>query len=433
MIRKLNVYEATQRRLKALFDYADFVYVSFSGGKDSSILLNMCIDYIRRHEPGRKLGVFHMDYEVQYAETTRFVEHMLQSNSDILEVYHCCVPFKVETCTSMFQNYWRPWDEKCRELWVRELPERCYTAADFDFFNEDMWDYDFQYQFVNWLRRRKNYKRICCVVGIRTEESIHRWRAIHHMQNKRILGHYKWTYQIGYKSYNTYPIYDWKTADVWAANFKAGWEYNHLYDLFYQAGIPFSRQRVASPFISPALPTLAVYKAIDPDMWGRMIGRVNGVAFAGLYGGTTAMAWKTVACPPGFTWEKYMYFLLDTLPKNVRDNYLRKLQTSIQFWRNKGGCLSDSTIHKLRQRGVKLTVEGKSAYKTDKRPVRMEYLDDIDISEFREIPSYKRMCICILKNDHTCKYMGFTPTKRDKEQREKIMAKYKNLKSNGRI
>ena len=32
-------------------------------------------------------------------------------------------------------------------------------------------------------------------------------------------------------------------------------------------------------------------------------------------------------------------------------------------------------------------------------------LDDIDIAEFKEIPTYKRMCICILKNDHVCKYI----------------------------
>ena len=43
----------------------------------------------------------------------------------------------------------------------------------------------------------------------------------------------------------------------------------------------------------------------------------------------------------------------------------------------------------------------------------MEYQDDIDIPEFREIPTYKRMCICILKNDHACKYMGFSPTKEE--------------------
>lgn len=111
MTRQPNVYEAVQGRLKVIFDHFDYVYVSFSGGKDSGLLLNLCIDYIRRNVPGRKLGVFHMDYEVQYRQTTDYVLRTLEKNRDILDVYHCCVPFKVSTCTSMFQTYWRPWEK----------------------------------------------------------------------------------------------------------------------------------------------------------------------------------------------------------------------------------------------------------------------------------------------------------------------------------
>ena len=58
----MNVYERTQQRLKTIFDHFDNISISFSGGKDSGVLLNLCMDYIRRHGLKRRLAVFHMDY-----------------------------------------------------------------------------------------------------------------------------------------------------------------------------------------------------------------------------------------------------------------------------------------------------------------------------------------------------------------------------------
>ena len=40
MMRRMDVHEAANRRLKIIFGYFDYVYVSFSGGKDSGILLH---------------------------------------------------------------------------------------------------------------------------------------------------------------------------------------------------------------------------------------------------------------------------------------------------------------------------------------------------------------------------------------------------------
>ena len=77
-----NVYELAQERLAILFKEFDNVYVSFSGGKDSGVLLNLCIDYIRRNNLKIKLGVFFMDYEVQYDHTIEFVNRILENNAE---------------------------------------------------------------------------------------------------------------------------------------------------------------------------------------------------------------------------------------------------------------------------------------------------------------------------------------------------------------
>ena len=421
-----NVYELTQERLKMIFEEFDNIYISFSGGKDSGVLLNLCIDYIRQNSLKRKIGIFHMDYEVQYSMTIDYVNRVLETNRDILDVYRICVPFRVTTCTSMYQSYWRPWDEQKKEAWVREMPKDAMKVDKFPFYNRKMWDYDFQIEFSRWLHLQKAARRTCCLVGIRTQESYNRWRTIY-LGVKKQYKNCMWSTEIDENVYNLYPLYDWKTEDIWVANGKFGWDYNKLYDLYYQAGVSLDRQRVASPFINEAIESLALYKVIDPDTWGKMIGRVNGIGFAGLYGNTHAAGRKSIRLPEGYTWKSFMEFLLSTLPEHTRNRYLAKLKTSIRFWKEKGGVLSDEVIQKLKDRNIPIQIGDSSNYKTEKKPVRMDYLDDIDIEEFREIPSYKRMCICILRNDHTCKYMGFALTKEENEMKSNALEKYKHI------
>ena len=179
-----------------------------------------------------------MDYEVQYRQSTEYVERMFSNNRDILEVFHCCVPFKVPTCTSMYQQYWRPWQEGYQNIWVRQMPGTALTVKDFDFWNDSLWDYDFQSLFPSWIRRKKGCKRVCCLVGIRTQESFNRWRAIHSDKNYRKLANYKWTHRVGYYTYNAYPIYDWKTTDVWTGYARYGWDYTVCMTCITRPGFP---------------------------------------------------------------------------------------------------------------------------------------------------------------------------------------------------
>ena len=46
-----NVYEALQERLQFLFEEFDNIFVSFSGGKDSGLLLNLTLDFQRKYYP----------------------------------------------------------------------------------------------------------------------------------------------------------------------------------------------------------------------------------------------------------------------------------------------------------------------------------------------------------------------------------------------
>ena len=423
----MNVYEAAIKRIETIFREFDNISVSFSGGKDSGVLLNLCIKYIRDNHLNRRITVLHLDYEAQYEMTTKYVDEVLAGNSDILDIYRVCVPFKVTTCTSMYESYWRPWEESKKDIWVRSMPNNAITKENFPFYNEKMWDYDFQQQFSLWIHERNNAQKTAILVGIRTQESLTRWRAIHSDKNYKNYNGLNWTKEVYSNVYNAYPIFDWLTEDIWVANAKFGFSYNKLYDLYYQAGLNINQMRVASPFISEGQETLSLYRVIEPHTWGKLVSRVNGVNFTGIYGGTTAMGWKSITLPKGHTWESYMYFLLSTLPEKTRQNYLTKLKTSIKFWREKGGVLDENTIISLKKAGVNIEVGNSSNYNTTKLPVRMDYIDDIDIKDFKLVPTYKRMCICIMKNDHLCKYMGFSQTKNEIARRKNIIEKYKNI------
>ena len=422
----MNVYEALIQRLDFVFSEFDKVVVSFSGGKDSGVLLSITMDYAKRTGNLGRLAVYHMDYEAQYTKTTEYVDRVFNSLPDGVDGYRVCLPVKAQCSTSMFQAYWQPWKLSEKDIWCRPMPTKHVINEDnFPWnFDYEISDYEFNIEFGKAVYPNK---KVCFLIGIRTQESLNRWRTM----NRRIAANeYKgrnYTTVITDELVNAYPLFDWAVEDVWTANARFGYDYNKVYDLMYLAGVPLSKMRVASPFNDCAQDALKLYKVLEPDTWGLLVGRVNGVNFTGLYGGTTAMGWKKITKPAHFTWKQYMYFLLDTLPEETRKNYLYKLGVSIKFWKERGGCLSDETIKELRDAGVNIEVSDHTNYKTSKKPVRMDYLDDIDIKEFKEIPTFKRMCICIIKNDHLCKYMGFSLTKDEMKRRKAIQEKYKDL------
>lgn len=423
----INVYEAAMQRLDYVFSEFDNVYVSFSGGKDSGALLELALAYIREYAPHRKLGVFHLDYEAQYTATTEYVDRTYERLSDEIENLRCCVPLKCPTCTSMHQLWWRPWDPELQHLWVRDLPAEHLGPDSFDFLTPEMSDYQFQERFSLWHHQKTGAKNTCVLVGLRSEESLDRWRTILSDRNINKYQGRVWTTKMAGNVYNAYPIYDWTVSDIWTAHAKFDWDYNELYDLMHYAGVPVHAQRVASPFHSAAKGSLSLYQAIDPHVWGKMVSRVNGVNFTAIYGSTTAMGWRNIEKPKHLTWKQYAMFLLDTLPPETADTFRRKLQTSLKFWREKGGVLSDEAIQDLEDAGIVHEVGTKTNYKTDKKPVRMEYADEIDSKDFALIPTWKRLCVTILKNDHVGKYMGFSQTKREMERRKAAVAKYKDL------
>lgn len=425
----VNVYDAAMTRYKYIFENFERIYLSFSGGKDSGIMLNMALRYMRENGITKKIGVMILDNEANYEQSLTFMRSILDKNQDMLEVYWCCLPITLPCTVSSYAVEWQCWGERDKDRWIRPMPDMPYVVnmqnCPFDFFQEDMSYQEFWDKFGDWYGQGK---RTACLIGIRTVESLNRFRAIMNDRKESLDGH-MWTKRNTEYVYNCYPIYDWRTEDIWTANAKFDWEYNSLYDVFYKAGVPVHKMRVASPFMSESKSSLGLYRVIDPHTWARLCARVQGANFIATYG--KQLNYHSFSLPPGHTWKSFVKFLLDTLPKEVSENFKMRFIQSFQYWGRVGRGLPDDVIDELRALGIKFRENGKTVHgsKLLTRVRINRFPDHLDGLHRHpsQVASWKRFAITILKNDHTCKYMGLAPTKEQALRQRQIMEKYKKL------
>ncbi|MFD2308662.1 DUF3440 domain-containing protein [Enterococcus termitis] len=428
----LTVYDAFMNRMEYIFQKFDHIVIAFSGGKDSGLLLELVNLYYQKHKTDCKVSVYHIDYEGNYQKTIEYVNRCMEKYP-YFTYYHLCMPISASSGVSMYQSTWLTWDPANKNIWFRELPDNSINLDNhpFDFFEIGMADYDFQMKFGKWLHKKNNAKRTAVLVGIRAQESLHRYHAVTRNDAVTMFGKISYSRRIAMNIFNFYPLYDWTTEDVWRANGKFNFDYNHLYDLYYAAGVPLGDMRVANPFHDCGVNALRLYQVIEPVTWTKLVGRVNGANFAAIYGGTTAVGYKNIHLPDGHTWKTYANFLLKSLPEITREIYLKKFRSSIAYWTETGGTLPVHIIHELKVKGIEFENLGKPhskrKYKNEYEIIRFsKYPDEIDIKEFRSVPSYKRMCITILKNDTSCKYMGFAQTKDELQKQKGAMEQWEN-------
>jgi predicted phosphoadenosine phosphosulfate sulfurtransferase len=135
--------------------------------------------------------------------------------------------------------------------------------------------------------------------------------------------------------------------------------------------------------------------------------------------------------PKEHTWKSFVKFLLDTLPKESSENFKSRFIQSIKYWGRVGRGLTDDVIADMENKGVKFKINGTTPHGKNelKRVVIKVPPDDLDCLDAHNsaVTSWKRFAITILKNDHTCKYLGLSPTKHQMERQKIIQKKYSRL------
>lgn len=423
-----DVYTAARERIEYIFDEFEHICVSFSGGKDSGTVLNMCIDEARKRN--RKIGVLFIDLEAFYKKTIEFVERMLENNKDVLEPYWICLPMESPNSLSYLEPTWIWWDKEKEPIWVRPMPKNAYVINEennpLDFYKKNMPFEEFIKHFGNWYGKGE---KTATLVGIRTDESLNRFRAI--AGTKSMYKDKNYSTKVNESVYNFYPIYDWSVEDIWTYNGKFQKDYNKLYDLFYKAGVSIHKMRVDEPFGNEAKAGLSMFRVIEPDTWAKVVNRVSGANFGNIYSGNKIMT-AHYKLPKNHTWKSFTFFLLDTLPPEISEHYKIKFSKFIKYWVEKGCPVSEEHIKIMEETcpdAIINTHEFSTRGKGDKEVIKFtKVVDEIPgVDNKDDVLTWRRMAMCIIKNDYTCKSLSFGMTKDLTVRQKAIMEKYKNI------
>ena len=389
----ISVLEASKDRINKTFNDFERIYISFSGGKDSSVMTHLVLDEAKRR--GVKVGLLIIDLEAQYESTISHINDMIEMYKDNIDLHWFCGELLLRNAVSDFEPKWVCWDEDKKDMWVRQKPELASDLSQYDFYVPKMEFEEVMVLFGEWYSKGK---LTAGFIGIRSDESLHRYRAI--TSQKKDLTHkgYKWTTRLNRNLYNVYPIYDWRTEDIWIFHLKnKHLPYNKIYDMMTRAGVKFGDQRLCQPYGDDQKKGLWLYHILEPMTWYKLLQRVSGVNSGALYikergsiNGNTS-----IEKPNGHTWESYTNFLLKSLPKKTQQNYRERFEKFIAGWLQRGySSIPDEAPHSLE---VKCWA-----------------------------PSWKRMARCILRNDYYCKGLGQTQPKSEAYEKWKsIKAKRK--------
>lgn len=427
--RDINVYDAAIERVNFIFDNFKKIYVSFSGGKDSGVCTHLMCEEARKR--GVKIGLLFIDIEAHYQKTVEFAHRMFEEYKDVVDPYWVCLPMSTNNSLSYFEEMWSWWDPDKEEVWTREMPKDHYVINldnnPFPFYKYKMTFEEFTVKFGEWYAGDED---TACIVGIRTQESLNRWRAITNDRKARYKDK-NFTTKISEHLYNCYPIYDWLVEDDWRFYGKTGKDYNRLYDLMYQAGIPINKMRVDEPFGDEAKVSLNMFRMIEPDTWGKVVNRVSGANFGNIYGRSKAVSGR-FQLPQGHTWKSFTFFLLETLPEKAAQHYWDKFQKFIKYWQETGSPMSEESIAILENnysKSIINTHEFSKRGKGDKEVIKFtEVVDTIpELDTKDDVLTWKRMAMCIIKNDYYCRGLSFSITKEQREKRNAAMQKYKDI------
>ncbi len=395
-----NVLDAAFERLQIIFSEFENIYFSVSGGKDSSVMVQLAERVAARMN--RTYDVLYIDFEAQYAHTIAHIEE-LKKLPHIRTFYHVALPMALRNAVSMLQPKWICWDEAAKELWVRPQPKDAITADNcpWPWYRRGEEFEEFIIEFADWYHETHAGK-VACGVGIRADESLNRFQTIAFYERKEEYDGHHWTTRLNDGIYNFYPIYDWRVEDIWGAVSQLNLMSNEIYELMYKNGLSIYQQRLCQPYGDDQRNGLDQFKALEPETWEKVLNRVNGVNFGNIYCRTTALGNIKSFKPEGMDWEQYTVFLMESIGLYNRElmlHYYGKIKKFIRWYEKEDGITTAD-------------IPGEA---------------DIKLEQQKKAISWRRIARALEKNDFYMKRLSFSQTKSDAAKLEKFVRHWSNF------
>lgn len=392
----IDVLTAARQRIAWTFDTFSRVYLSFSAGKDSTVMLHLVADEARKR--GRSFGLMLIDLEGQYRLTIEHAEACYAEYADCTEPFWVSLPISLRNAVSVYEPKWLCWDPDKPEAWIRPAPASAITdEAHFPFFRRGMEFEEFVPEFGEWYSQGET---TACLVGIRSDESLNRFRTIVSMRKEK-YGDKQFTTRCTEHVYNVYPIYDWSVEDLWTWHaHNPERRHNHLYDMMWKAGLTPSQMRICQPYGDDQRRGLWLFHLIEPETWARVVARVNGANGGALY----VQEWgningyRKITKPPGHTWRTFAHLLIASMPPTVEGRYRDKVLMFERWWSERG------------------------------YPDGIPDEADSNMEAQRLAPSWRRVCKSLLRNDYWCKGLGFSQHTSDAYDKYQAMMRKRRQK-----
>lgn len=402
----MTVLEAARERLRLIFDEFGRVCVSFSGGKDSTVLLELA----RREalSRGRTVDVLFIDWEAQYAGTIAHARHMLALPG--VNPIWVALPLTTDNASSFHEPLWTAWDPEKRDVWVRDLPDGPGVVSDpthWAWYRPDMTFEAFVPAFSRWYGTEVAGGRAAFLIGLRAEESLHRYATVRQSSKARenFQGH-GWSTRVvkprkgeQHEIWNFYPVYDWAVEDVWRYHAREGVHVNRVYELMHLAGLSLHEMRIDEPFGPEARKNLELIRRLEPGTWARLVVRVQGANFGARRGTSELLAHRgQFVLPPQYpSWKAYAHALLDSLPEPLQGHYRGKIEVFMGWFQEHRGWtdLNDVSEEKFEKAGT--------------------------------AGSWRNVAITLLKNDYWCQRLSFGVTKKDAARKAGYKERYADL------